>query len=104
IRLGEVLLRVLDASQPAFRFGGEEFVVILPDMNCRDALQVADRIQRNLRDEVFSPAADVRITVTVSIGIAELRRPNDSAESLFRRADEAMYKAKADGRNRAVCF
>lgn len=104
IRLGEVLLRVLDASQPAFRFGGEEFVVILPDMNCRDALQVADRIQRNLRDEVFSPAADVRVTVTVSIGIAELRWPNDSAESLFRRADEAMYKAKADGRNRAVCF
>ncbi len=103
IRLGEVLRTVLGQAQLAFRYGGEEFVVMLPDSNCETAGQIAERIRHRMQAQEFVPAGDVKVRVTVSIGLAELSA-GDTGDTLFQRADDALYKAKATGRNRVVCF
>lgn len=101
IRFSEVLLNVLADEQLAFRFGGEEFVVLLPDAARGDALAVAERIRCDFAAEVFSPAAGKKIHVTLSIGAAALRA-KDTEASFFQRADTGLYQAKAAGRNTVV--
>jgi len=102
-QLAQVLLNVLEQSQMAFRYGGEEFVVLLPGSNYEAAVQIADSIRGQLQAETFRPIGDTRVTVTVSIGVAELRQ-DDTPDRLFQRADDALYKAKAAGRNQVVCM
>lgn len=102
-RLAQVLLSVLEQSQMAFRYGGEEFVVLLPGSNCEAAVQIADSIRGQLQAEAFVPAGDATVTITASIGVAELRQ-DDTPDRLFQRADVALYKAKAAGRNQVVCM
>ena len=101
IRFSEVLLNVLSDEQMAFRFGGEEFVVLLPDADRDDALAVAERIRCDFAAEVFSPAAGKQVHVTLSIGTAALRA-KDTEASFFQRADKGLYQAKAAGRNTVV--
>ncbi|SMC89375.1 sensor domain-containing diguanylate cyclase [Sporomusa malonica] len=103
IRLGNVLLNELEKSQPAFRYGGEEFVVLLPNTNCDDAIRIADGIREKIQTEEFTLDPNVTVTVTASVGLAELTC-DDNAEKLFQRADEALYKAKAAGRNQVACL
>lgn len=81
-----------------FRFGGEEFIVILPDTPLAVAIQTAERIRGQLEGTV-SPAGR---PVTVSIGVAEFPVQSDDLGELFRLADKALYQAKGDGRNRTV--
>lgn len=102
MRLGKLLRNVLDVTQPAFRYGGEEFVVLLPNTTCDIALPISENLRQLIQKEVFTPPLDGTATVTVSIGIGELH-PGDSSDKLFQRADEALYKAKSSGRNRVVC-
>lgn len=101
LRLGEVLLTVLESWHLAFRYGGEEFVILLPKVSCEDAMPIAESIRNKFQKEEFTPVANTKVTVSVSIGLAELRY-DDTVESLFQRADDAMYKAKTTGRNRVV--
>lgn len=87
------------------RFGGEEFVLILPETDSNGALIVAENV-RNIIDNAAIPhlGSSVAPNVTVSLGVCTIR-PNDAGQSidqLIRGADIALYKAKADGRNRAV--
>ena len=82
------------------RYGGEEFVVVLPSASLDEAAQVAERIQATLRETALPHAASaVSESVTVSMGIA-LSGPHDNAEGVITRADEALYRAKQQGRNR----
>jgi diguanylate cyclase (GGDEF)-like protein len=101
MRLGKILLTVLDSSAMAFRYGGEEFVVLLPKYHHDDAAAIAESIRSNFQEEEFIPAAHSLVQVTVSIGLTTLQ-PNDTAEELFQRADKALYKAKTLGRNQVV--
>jgi diguanylate cyclase (GGDEF)-like protein len=80
------------------RWGGEEFAVLLPQANFDTAQIVAERIRANIHRP--TPAADASklIPFTASLGIA-INQPGDTAEDIFRRADEALYRAKAAGRN-----
>jgi diguanylate cyclase (GGDEF)-like protein len=80
------------------RHGGEEFVVALPGAGEAHALQVAERIRQRLKERSLMV---VGVQCTVSIGVAALQAHEDTAQ-LLRRADEAMYAAKAAGRNRVV--
>ncbi|AMH20218.1 GGDEF domain-containing protein [Hafnia paralvei] len=82
------------------RYGGEEFVIVLPASSLDDAVRVAERIQTNLR-EISLPhaASEVSEMVTVSMGIT-LSKDGDSAYGIIARADEALYRAKQQGRNR----
>ena len=92
----------LRAVELAGRFGGEEFVVILPQSGLHSGFQAAERVRQAVESEPFliRASGDV-LTVTVSAGVAEAQS-NDSMETLLARADEALYEAKAAGRNQVV--
>jgi two-component system cell cycle response regulator len=87
----------------ACRYGGEEFVIVMPETDMAVAAMVAERLRRRIAAEPFAIAQGARhIPVTISIGIAGLRGRDDNAASLLKRADQALYRAKRDGRNRVV--
>lgn len=84
------------------RFGGEEFVLMLPDRDVAALRALAER----LRESVQALSVDhdgQRLSVTISVGVAQLSHRTASAEALFERADAALYRAKQGGRNR-VCL
>ncbi len=86
----------------ACRFGGEEFVVVMPETDIAVATMVAERLRRRIANEAFPIQQGKRsLEVTISIGIAALG-PQDNAASVLKRADQALYRAKRDGRNRVV--
>ena len=86
----------------ACRYGGEEFVVVMPETDMAVATMVAERLRRRIASEPFPIQQGARgIEVTISIGIAALGR-DDNAASVLKRADQALYRAKRDGRNRVV--
>lgn len=87
----------------ACRYGGEEFVVVMPDTDIGVATMVAERIRRRVAGDPFPiQRGDKAIEVTISIGIAARSTPEDTAALILKRADEALYRAKRDGRNRVV--
>jgi two-component system, cell cycle response regulator len=87
----------------ACRYGGEEFVIVMPETDMTVAAMVAERLRRRIAAEPFAIAQGSRcIPVTISIGIAGLRDKDDTAAALLKRADQALYRAKRDGRNRVV--
>ena len=87
----------------ACRCGGEEFVIVMPETDMAVAAMVAERLRRRIAAEPFKIQQGARsVPVTLSIGIAALRGRDDTAASLLKRADQALYRAKRDGRNRVV--
>ncbi len=87
----------------ACRYGGEEFVIVMPETDIAVAAMVAERIRRRIATEPFAIQEGARnLDVTISIGIAELAGPTDTAAAVLKRADTALYRAKRDGRNRVV--
>lgn len=87
----------------ACRYGGEEFVVVMPDTEGKIAEKVAERIRVEIESIPFSLGVDrPDIEITASIGVASLARPHDTVEALIKRADVALYEAKSGGRNRVV--
>ena len=92
----------LRLSDQPFRFGGEEFVVLLTNTNLEASQIVAERI-RNCMESSAVINNEFTIRFTTSIGIAELES-QDSEQSLFDHADKALYQAKSEGRNRVVCW
>lgn len=87
----------------AARYGGEEFVIALPNQMLASAIALADQIRRAvMAKELMKRTSGERLgRVTVSMGVAELRS-NDSAQSLIERADNCLYAAKRNGRNRVM--
>ncbi len=87
----------------ACRLGGEEFVIIMPDTDLPAALHVAERVRRCTAQDAFQIDSSGRsIPVTASVGVATLETVTETAESLFKRADLALYAAKREGRNRVA--
>lgn len=85
------------------RIGGEEFIIVLPETDLPRAHRIAERVRNAISATSFEIAADgSAVQVTVSIGIAGLEGPDDTPERLLRRADQALYRAKRNGRNRVV--
>ena len=84
------------------RLGGEEFVAVMPDMDLDSAYAAAERLRRNFSDRpmfIYSGGERIEIMVTVSIGVTVLQSDDRLFSHLLRRADQAMYAAKAGGRN-----
>lgn len=84
----------------AFRFGGEEFVVLLGQTGIGKGMEIAERIRRRIAARC-RPAVDPGKRITVSLGVASFD-PAQTLEQLFDRADKALYRAKETGRNRSV--
>lgn len=82
------------------RVGGEEFVAILPEADIAQAVDIAERVRTSV--EPISLQSAVQLRPTVSIGVASLSPEDRAVEDLYQRADEALYRAKAEGRNRVV--
>ncbi len=93
-----ILKHNVRASDVAARYGGEEFVVVLTDTDINGAVAAAEHLRETVAQHEF-PAFDGR-QVTVSIGCTEFQ-PNDAdMDAVIKKADDALYKAKAEGRNR----
>jgi two-component system cell cycle response regulator len=87
----------------ACRLGGEEFVLVMPETDMAVAAMVAERLRRRIAAEPFAIHQGARtVPVTISIGITALRGKDDNAAAVLKRADQALYRAKRDGRNRVV--
>jgi diguanylate cyclase (GGDEF)-like protein len=97
-QLARILRDAIRQNDICARYGGEEFTVVLPETPLAGAQIVAENIRRRVEGSLFSRE---RIPVTVSIGVAEFPLHANTAEGLLRRADQALYEAKAAGRNRA---
>ena len=101
--VGEALLRIVRHMDVVARFGGDEFVVILPETDGNAAMLIAERIREEVAAALTgsrSARLSAAAAVTVSAGIASYEGPGESGEQLLERADQALYKAKAGGRNR----
>jgi len=87
------------ASDIVFRYGGEEFVILLSNTDCEGATQLAERIRQTLENKPIAIGSRSTLYVTASLGAATLRG-DETPEALLHRADQAMYRAKRSGRNR----
>ncbi len=104
-KIGEILMKNVREIDMAFRYGGEEFTVLLPDARHEDAIIVAERIRKAVAANVFYPFTldgqpDI-VSKTVSIGVTEFH-VEDNIKSFLKRVDNAMYQAKKSGRNMVI--
>jgi diguanylate cyclase (GGDEF)-like protein/PAS domain S-box-containing protein len=84
------------------RFGGEEFIVVLPEMSVEEAWDIAERLRGRIADEPVRVSDGDPLHMTISVGVAVYPDHADSAQALCDMADRAMYRAKDRGRNRTV--
>jgi diguanylate cyclase (GGDEF)-like protein len=100
--MAEVASRVqasLRSVDLAGRYGGEEFAILLPETTMEAATQVAERLRRTVAGQPIATTQGA-VSLTMSLGIAQLDPREPTLDALIRQADRALYKAKADGRNR----
>jgi len=83
------------------RYGGEEFLIVLPHSTLKAATEQAERLCKHVRSSLIK-SGDQEIAVTVSIGIAQYQIHNEDWETLLNRADAALYKAKHNGRDQWI--
>ena len=98
----ERLKRNIRGFDLACRFGGEEFVVLMPDTDFRQAQGVAERVRMAVAERGFEAPGLRPLTVTCSVGVALNEHEVDTPEMILKRADVALYRAKREGRNRVV--
>lgn len=92
--------RSLRGTDTLCRWGGEEFVLLMPGAPLQAASEAAERLRRAL-EQLLVPAGDSVVTLTISAGVAEYR-PGEAGAAVVERADRALYQAKAQGRNQVV--
>jgi diguanylate cyclase (GGDEF)-like protein/PAS domain S-box-containing protein len=101
VRLGQVIKRCLRKEDSAYRYGGEEFTIILPMTTKEDGAVSAERVREELKEENFSPEPDKQINLTVSIGLAQYKK-NEDIKAFVNRVDHLMYQGKRRGKDR-IC-
>jgi two-component system cell cycle response regulator len=100
-QLSGIITNSIRSSDLAARFGGEEFVVLMPGTRIENSRDVANRMRQRIQDTPFVVTHEVgQINKTISIGMSHVNHMGDSAESILKRADEALYRAKNSGRNK----
>ena len=100
-RVATTLRKCVRDVDTVSRYGGEEFLVMLPETPAREAAQVAERIRAGTQADRFSPdGGGALLNITVSVGYAVYPENGKTVETLIEAADQALYKSKASGRNR----
>jgi diguanylate cyclase (GGDEF)-like protein len=103
VGVSEIIRRVVRASDTAARFGGDEYLVLLPDATALQAAEIGERIRSQVASTLFSkPGSSAAVRATVSIGTVTSTDHNVSMDELVRAADVAVYEAKSRGRNRLI--
>ena len=100
-RLGQVVKRCLRQTDSAYRYGGEEFTILLPMTTSADGAVTAERIRTEFKKETFSPVPGQDVHMTVSIGLAQYK-PQEDMKAFVHRVDQLMYQGKKNGKDR-VC-
>ena len=108
-RVAQVLqLNVQRSKDMVFRYGGEDFVVLLPNTHLAEARQLAEKLCQALEhQEIENQASPLRGVVTMSVGVACMQPPHDGADNghrLLENADTALYEAKRAGRNQVAVY
>jgi len=98
VRIGQVINSCLRTMDSAYRYGGEEFTIILPETSAEEAKNVAYRIKSAVEFEKFLPKPGKAVTITISIGVTEYYN-KEPLSTFIKRADQAMYLSKEKGRN-----
>jgi diguanylate cyclase (GGDEF)-like protein len=103
-QLAGIMLANVRATDFVVRYGGEEFIVLLPETRLADALQVAEKLRKTIGDTILESTSREGITlkVTVSAGVAAFPIDGRNGEEVILKADRALYHAKQSGRNRVV--
>jgi len=102
IRVAKVCIDGLREQDIFGRLGGEEFAAVLPEADLAGAMEVAERLRQRIAEVAVASAGGASIRVTASVGVALGRGTDISIEHLLQRADDALYRAKASGRNRVA--
>ncbi|HEY1587104.1 MAG TPA: sensor domain-containing diguanylate cyclase [Polyangia bacterium] len=97
-RVAHLLASVVRAADGVVRWGGEEFLLVLPGVDRALAQHIVERARKSIEDDAIVVGGNV-LRITISVGVAE-RHPGEARDSLIARADEALYIAKNSGRNR----
>ncbi|MFN2464058.1 MAG: diguanylate cyclase [Candidatus Dormibacteria bacterium] len=103
-QVGTIMLASVRATDFVIRYGGEEFVVLMPETRSADAVAVADKLRKTIGDTILESTSRPGMTLKVSIsaGVAALPGDGQTGEQLILRADRALYWAKENGRNRVA--
>jgi diguanylate cyclase (GGDEF)-like protein len=101
VRFSQIIKSCLRTNDSAYRYGGEEFTVILPVTSGAEAKTVAQRIRSALEAERFSPENEEDVRITISIGVTEYQH-KEELSTFIQRADKAMYISKQNGRNKVT--
>ena len=101
LRLGQVVKRCLRQTDSAYRYGGEEFTILLPMTKSADGTVTAERIRTEFKKEAFSSETGQDVHMTVSIGLAQYK-PKEEMKAFVHRVDQLMYQGKKSGKDR-VC-
>lgn len=105
LSLTDRVAQCIRASDMLCRYGGDEFAILLPQTNGADGLQLAERICRDVAEGVFDRLGEKRTPITVSLGVTTQEAGEmPDWEQLLKHADAALHEAKAQGRNRVVCW
>jgi diguanylate cyclase (GGDEF)-like protein/PAS domain S-box-containing protein len=101
LRLGQVIKRCLRKTDSAYRYGGEEFTIILPMTTSKEGAVTAERIRAEFKKENFSPVSGKHVYITVSIGLAQYKK-QENMKAFVHRVDQLMYQGKKNGKD-SVC-
>jgi two-component system cell cycle response regulator len=100
--IADALRRRIRVFDSIARYGGEEFAVVMPGSSVEDAQAAAERLRAAIADMQFYPEPGLRHRLTVSIGVSCTNTPDITAQRLLQSADQALYQAKREGRNRTA--
>jgi PAS domain S-box/diguanylate cyclase (GGDEF) domain len=99
VKTAKIIRKCIRKTDSAFRFGGEEFVVILPETSAKRALILAERIRKGIKGVAFNPIPKAEVHLTCSVGLSQYQSKED-LKAFIKRVDQNMYQAKARGKNR----
>lgn len=102
VKLSRILLQLTRNGDCVARWGGEEFILLLPETDLAAGSQFAERVRNALEEMTFTAPQGAPVRITASFGVAQLE-PGQSLEKLIIVADDALYSVKASGRNRVAC-
>ncbi len=101
MRIGRLIKKSMRSMDSAYRYGGEEFTVLLPETNGDEALAVADRLRKMISSEVFTPEPGKTVSITISAGVTQYCS-GETSKAFVKRADEALYQSKDNGRDQTT--